>query len=301
MACHNLAEINLLQGKYEQAESYFQQALALWERDLGPEHPDVSFPLSSLADLYTKWSRGENAEPLYQRALQITEHAWGPEHPLVAERLTGLAHLFAQQEKQKEADLLYERVLRIQEQHLGHSHPEVAQTLCDLALVRQQQGKLGEALTLAERALSICTQTLGKAHPQTVASRTLYAQLEEARGAMRKRGPFPSTAKGHPPQGKTGRAGEDAVLPSQKTIADPPPEDDALQAFLNARCKLHPHASCRSADLWRAYGDWVKERQEPYPLSRRALIVRIKERGCYADRPTTARIWRGIALVKNEA
>lgn len=73
---------------------------------------------------------------------------------------------------------------------------------------------------------------------------------------------------------------------------------DPLQGFLDACCDLHPHAWCRSADLWQAYEDWVKERQEPYPLSRRALITQLKKRGCRADRTVKARIWRGIALVK---
>lgn len=301
MACHNLAELNLLQGKYEQAEAFFQQALSIWERDLGPEHPDVSYPLISLADLYTKWRRGKQAEPLYQRALQITEHAWGPEHPLVALALNGLANLYAQQGKQKQAELLYERALRIQEQHLGQSHPETAQTLSDLALLRQQQGRLSEALTLAERTLQIRSQSLGDAHPQTVASRTLYAQLGEARGDIQERGPVPSSAEELPNQGRKGCTGEEAFISPQKAIDGPPSEDDPLQEFLDACCELHPRAWCLSADLWQAYRDWVKERHELYPLSRRALITQLKERGCHADRTMTARIWRGIALVKNES
>lgn len=80
-----------------------------------------------------------------------------------------------------------------------------------------------------------------------------------------------------------------------------PEKEDPLQAFLNAHCELHSQAWCRSAELWRAYQQWVEQHQERYPLARGAFIAQLKAHGCRAERTMSARIWRGIALVKKEA
>jgi phage/plasmid-associated DNA primase len=73
-------------------------------------------------------------------------------------------------------------------------------------------------------------------------------------------------------------------------------ENDALQGFLDACCERHPRAWSRASDLWRAYERWVKDSGERFPLSRRAMIARLKALGCRAERTRAARIWRGIAI-----
>src|SRR5262245_45363123 len=48
-----------------------QQALAIRERVLGPNHLEVAQSLTSLADLYREQGRYAEAEPLFRRALTI--------------------------------------------------------------------------------------------------------------------------------------------------------------------------------------------------------------------------------------
>jgi len=71
-------------GDYRHAEEPWTQALAIREKALGPEHPDVATSLNNLAGLYRAQGQYAKAEPLYQRALAIAEKALGPEHPNVA-------------------------------------------------------------------------------------------------------------------------------------------------------------------------------------------------------------------------
>jgi tetratricopeptide (TPR) repeat protein len=55
--------------------------MAIREKVLGPNHPDVAQSLNNLASLlYTKGDYA-GAEPLYRRALAIDEKALGPDHP----------------------------------------------------------------------------------------------------------------------------------------------------------------------------------------------------------------------------
>ena len=41
------------QGKYEEAQPYFERAVAIWEKSLGPEHPQVATGLNNLGVLLT--------------------------------------------------------------------------------------------------------------------------------------------------------------------------------------------------------------------------------------------------------
>ena len=49
---NNLAVSYYNQGKYEQAESLYQSSLAIREKILGKDHPDVATSLNNLAGLY---------------------------------------------------------------------------------------------------------------------------------------------------------------------------------------------------------------------------------------------------------
>ena len=64
----------------------YKRSLAIREKTLGPDHPDVASALNNLASLYHKQGRYAEAEPLYKRSLAINEKALGPDHPDVAQR-----------------------------------------------------------------------------------------------------------------------------------------------------------------------------------------------------------------------
>ncbi len=69
---------------YAQAEPLYQRALAIREKQVGPEHPDIATDLNNLAALYRAQGKYEQAEPLYQRALAIVEKQLGPQHSTTA-------------------------------------------------------------------------------------------------------------------------------------------------------------------------------------------------------------------------
>jgi hypothetical protein len=52
-----------------------KRALAIKERTLGLDHPDVVRSLDDLAELYQALGRSAEAEPLMKRALAIREKA----------------------------------------------------------------------------------------------------------------------------------------------------------------------------------------------------------------------------------
>ena len=79
------------QGKYTEAIPLAEKVLAIREKVLGSEHPDVATSLNNLAFLYFLQGNYIKAEPLYFRSLAILEKVLGKEHLDVAQSLNNLA------------------------------------------------------------------------------------------------------------------------------------------------------------------------------------------------------------------
>ena len=61
------------QGQFEEAEALAQQALAAFEGETGPDHPDIANILHTLAGVHEDRGDYAEAEPLYQRAVDIMQ------------------------------------------------------------------------------------------------------------------------------------------------------------------------------------------------------------------------------------
>ena len=136
------------QGKYAEAIPLAQRTLAITEKVLGPEHPDVALSLNNLAELYQDQGNYKEAEPLFQRALAIKEKVLGPEHPHVALSLNNLAGLYKDQGNYSEAESLYQRSLAISEKVLGPEHLDVAASLNNLATLHWGQDNIASTIEL---------------------------------------------------------------------------------------------------------------------------------------------------------
>jgi tetratricopeptide (TPR) repeat protein len=168
--------------EHTEAEPLLRRGLAIWEKALGPEHPDVAGSLNNLAALYDNQARYAEAEPLFKRALAIREKALDPEHPDVAKSLNNLALLYDNQGRYAEAEPLYRRTLVIWEKALGPEHPDVATSLNNLALLYRAQGRYTEAEPLYRRALAIQEKALGPEHPDVGKSLNNLAALYRTQG-----------------------------------------------------------------------------------------------------------------------
>ena len=98
-------------ARYTEAEPLFRRALAIREKSLGPDHPDVANSLNGLASLLDDTNRRTEAEPLFRRALAIREKSLGPDHPSVANSLNNLAKLLYESNRRPEAEPLFRRAL----------------------------------------------------------------------------------------------------------------------------------------------------------------------------------------------
>ena len=67
-----LAAIDQKQGRYAEAESLFERAIAITEEKLGREHPSMGYVLSAYALLLREMERYDEADALDDKALHIT-------------------------------------------------------------------------------------------------------------------------------------------------------------------------------------------------------------------------------------
>ena len=81
---NNLAALYNRTGRAAEAEPLYARALALKEKLLGPEHPDVAVTLNNLAVLLKALGRRDEAAEAYRRALAIFEATLEPQHPKIA-------------------------------------------------------------------------------------------------------------------------------------------------------------------------------------------------------------------------
>ncbi len=175
---------------YKEAGPLLSRALAILEKTLDPDHPDVGQTLNDLAVLYCDQGHYEEAEPLLKRALAIREKTLGPDHPEIGQTLNNLAILYVDQGRYEEAEPLYQRDLAMSEIALGPDHPGVGASLNNLASLYVDQGRFEEASPLYERTLTIREKALGLDHPDIGASLNNMALLYAHQGRFEEAEPL---------------------------------------------------------------------------------------------------------------
>jgi tetratricopeptide (TPR) repeat protein len=152
-------------GVPAEAEELERRALALRERALAADHPDVATSLDNLGATLSSLGRPAEAVPLHRRALAINLRAFGPEAPAVAASLNNLAAALGDLGRAAEATPMLRRVSAIYEAAFGPDDPRVAASLDHLAVMLRSLGRAAEAEPLHRRALAMRERILSPDHP----------------------------------------------------------------------------------------------------------------------------------------
>jgi CHAT domain-containing protein/tetratricopeptide (TPR) repeat protein len=139
--------------------------VAIKERALGPEHPDLARSLNGLGWVLMLGGNNAGAEPVLRRALAIQERATGPDHLEVAEILNSLGLVLTEIGDYAGARPALERALQIRERGLGPDHRLVGVSLNNLALLLAEVGDNAAARAAWERVAAIMEQALRPDHP----------------------------------------------------------------------------------------------------------------------------------------
>jgi tetratricopeptide (TPR) repeat protein len=158
----NLAAASCGQGRRAEAARYFEEALVLHRRTMGPKHLRTLVNINRMATNYLLLGDRDRAENLFAGALAIERELY-PNDAQLAQTLGGLAATMLRKGQTAEALPMVEEALEIARRSSGDGSMEAAQMYANVAEVHRVSGRPDRALPLYRKARFIYETTLGRA------------------------------------------------------------------------------------------------------------------------------------------
>lgn len=156
------------QGKAEETEMAYRQALTGYEGTLGLAHPSALNAIHGLTTVLWDQSKDPEAEMVYRQALQELENKNGQKDVNTLASIDELAYSLKIRNKHDEAEELLCRVLQGYESSLGPDHPDTLKIIKTLAHTFLLQNRYDEAEKLYCRALQGYEKCSGSDHPENL-------------------------------------------------------------------------------------------------------------------------------------
>lgn len=121
---------------YAKAQVLLEEAKAILESRLPPNHPEVGRILARLGEVHLRQGNLEQSETLYQGALTILEHAWGQESPRLLPLLENYSVVLRSRKDYAAAASVDMRTMRIRVKLPSRVSPEVRDSIPCPALRR---------------------------------------------------------------------------------------------------------------------------------------------------------------------
>jgi len=176
------AEVYLAAGDFTNALAHHHRALALREKYLPPEHPDLGWSLNNIGTTLFNKGDFEEAEPYLRRAIEIWTKGLGPEHPYLAFAEHNLALVLSRRGQHAAADEHHARSVATMERAVGPDHPDVAWMLSNWATNDDFLGRYDQARQKLERAVEILEKAAGSEHPILPIALTNLGEVAEHQG-----------------------------------------------------------------------------------------------------------------------
>jgi tetratricopeptide (TPR) repeat protein len=126
--------------RFEEARPALDEALALDQRQHGPDAAETARSLSQLGNLYLRWGRPEDALPHLQHAAAIDQMRLGPAHPFIADDLHDLGLAYDALNRPERARRMFLAALAVLERGAGRDTPRVAYAELALSRVERRLG-----------------------------------------------------------------------------------------------------------------------------------------------------------------
>lgn len=175
-----LATLNLAQGRLEEAEALFQQALAGQRRRGKAGEVEANHVMSDLGLFYLDSGRPAMAESVLTLALAERTRLAGEKDRFTLTVMSNLAWVLNQEEKYARAESLMSHALALRREVLGSDNAETMTTVNNLAVIYVRSGKPEMAEPLYREDLETSRRLLGDEHPDVLVSMTNLGRLYNA-------------------------------------------------------------------------------------------------------------------------
>ena len=152
---NNIAAVRGQRGDHRAALVAQEQALALKEKTLGRDHPDVGISEGNLADELSGLSRNQEALAHVDRSIALLENGFGSSHPMLANQLNNRGEILMVLGRQHEARQSFERAQIIWERELGLDDRNLAYALTGIGRTYLADEDAASAVAPLERAFKI--------------------------------------------------------------------------------------------------------------------------------------------------
>ena len=159
----NIATIEMLLLRFDDAEQHFEQARARYAEAFGEDHPVVADARQNYAQMLVMEGRSDEAIEVLEQARVIRARAWGEEHPEYAKTLSVLAEAKSAQGKHDQAIALQRQALDISLGVHDAGHPRALLERTELVEILAAAGRLEDAEAEARQAFELA-QELGPVH-----------------------------------------------------------------------------------------------------------------------------------------
>jgi serine/threonine protein kinase/tetratricopeptide (TPR) repeat protein len=152
---NDVGAVYFRQGRREAAIRVFKESLALKEKVLGHQHPDVGVSEGNLAISLAEMGRHDEALSHIERAIKIVEAGLGTAHPDLAIQLNNHGEILNALHRYADARRVFERAQQIWERELGSENRGLADSLTGVGLSYLGARDATDAVAFLERARDI--------------------------------------------------------------------------------------------------------------------------------------------------
>ncbi|CAF1186881.1 unnamed protein product [Adineta steineri] len=153
------------QGKYQEALTFYEKLLAIYQKKFPSNHPNLAFPHNNIGVMHENMGNYPNALSSYEKALQIWQQSLPPNHPHLATSYSNIGNVHKNMENYPKAFSSHEKALEIQQQSLPPNHPNFASSYNNIGAAHDKMGNYSKARTFYEHAIQIGQQSLPSCHP----------------------------------------------------------------------------------------------------------------------------------------
>jgi tetratricopeptide (TPR) repeat protein len=144
-----------LQGKRDQAIEVHKQSIALKEKTLGKDHPDIGISEANLAIALQGLGRNEEALSHVERSLELIKRSLGDSHPEMAVSLVDQGEILNVLGRHPDARAAFKRAEVIWQREFGPDNVAITYALTGIGVTDLAEGRPTSAITPLRRAYEL--------------------------------------------------------------------------------------------------------------------------------------------------
>jgi tetratricopeptide (TPR) repeat protein len=152
---NNIGCMYNVHGDFRAAVATLKEALALKEKVLGPDHPDVGISEANLGISLQAMSRNEEALAHIDRSIALIKRGLGSGHPDLAAQTSNRGEVLNALGRYEDARQSFEQARSIWERELGPENLDLGYPLTGMGLSYLAEGNASSAIAPLERAFRI--------------------------------------------------------------------------------------------------------------------------------------------------